>query len=176
MFYLIFVCATALGAFSQSAKFKKSQQLRILTIANLTLIPIWIAYSIFFTNNIKSVIGRPTYENQFRLDIFMNVPVIPLSVTCFILGAYSKIAIDRLKFKSEFLKLATFNFLISYLASIAWWNLAVEPRLDGSEGSGVGYGLVFVYIFLAVPFFITGLIMVVDIALRAINEFLETKS
>ncbi len=51
---------------------------------------------------------------------------------------------------------------IGYLIGIIYWSVSVEPRLDGTEGTGVGFGAAFIYVInLIVALFITGLTLTI---------------
>jgi hypothetical protein len=54
-----------------------------------------------------------------------------------------------------------------YGSVVCYWNFMIEPRLDGTEGSGVGFGVVMTYLGGAiVAFFFTGIAMLYGVLIH----------
>jgi hypothetical protein len=54
-----------------------------------------------------------------------------------------------------------------YGSVVCYWNFIIEPRLDGTEGSGVGFGAVMIYLGGAiVALFFTGIAMLYGVLIH----------
>ena len=87
-------------------------------------------------------------------------PLIGLAIGA-IVGSIITVLIKNLTASSNLKKTVIILTIVSWLAyigGILYWRLSVEPSLDGTEGAGVGFGAIFIYLgVLVFTLFFTGL-------------------